>query len=292
MDTIKIRAIEKEYGDWSAHFRSWNNGSLIYKNIEIVLDDSYTHAILYNHSQLLRPLPKENVIAFITEPYDTYNLINFQDYARSHIGAYFCHDNSNLDKSVFKNGMPFLGPICGTMQMTPPHVKSNTMSIIASNKNYFQGHQLRHEIIRRILQSDLAIDIYGRGLEHIYGRNDRRLKGTLEDKNEAFHDYKFTIAIENYSYPFWVTEKYYDPILKSCIPIYWGAAEIDNLYSPKSHVKLPFGSPDEIFSAIRYVYHNHHSYGLHNTEEGQRIIREKQNLPEFIWRYFNNASNS
>jgi hypothetical protein len=286
MNQIRVRAFEQEYGDWSAHFRSWNNGSLIYKNIEVVLDDSYTHALVYNLTKPPLTIPKENVIGFITEPYDTYNLNATVEYARKHIGTYFCHDNTHLDKSIFKNGMPFLGPMCGTMQMTPPRIKQNTMSMVASNKNYFRGHQLRHEIIRKILNSNLEIDIYGRGLEHIY--RDRRIKGSLEDKNVAFHDYKFTIAIENCSYPTWVTEKYYDPIMKSCIPIYWGASEINNLYSPNSHVYIPHDANiDQIMDIISRTYHSHHSYGFHNIEEGQKIIQEKQNLQEFVWRHFN-----
>lgn len=284
---IRIRMFEQEYGDWSAHFKSYNNGSLSYKNIEVVLDDSYTHAIVYNLTKLPRELPKENVVAFITEPYSTYNLINHQTYAKAHIGTYFCHDNTDLDKSVFKNGMPFLGPMGGTNQMSPWKNKSKTMSIIASNKGYFKGHQLRHSIIKKILNSNLSIDIYGRGLEQLYA-GDSRIKGTIEDKSVALLDYKFTIAIENESYPCWCTEKYVDPIMKSCIPIYWGASEINNLFSSTSHVYIPHDANiEQIFGIISQTYHSHHNYGSHNIEEGQHIIKERQNLQEFLWRHFN-----
>lgn len=281
---------EQEYGDWSAHFRSYNNGSLSYKNIEVVLDDTYTHAIVYNLTRLPKPLPKENVIGFITEPYSTYNLVNHQAYAKEHIGTYFCHDNTNLDRSVFKNGQPFLGTMCGWGQMTPWRPKPKTMSIIASNKGYFRGHQLRHALIKKILGSDLSIDIYGRGLEGLY-TGDARVKGTIEDKSIAFLDYKFTIAIENELYPCWLTEKYTDPVMKSCIPIYWGATEVNALFSQNCHIELPRNyNIESIFESVKNIYHNHHNFGGHNIEEGQRIIRERQNLPEFLWKHFNHVS--
>lgn len=289
MTQIRIRAFEQEYGDWSAHFRSWNNGSLVYKNIEMVTDDSYTHAVLYNLTRpAMKPLPKQNVCAFITEPFETYNLNSYVDYAREHVGTYFCHDNARFDQNIFKNAMPFLGPCCGTEQMHPYGVKSKKMSMIASSKGYFRGHALRHEIIRKILHSPLGIDIYGRDLEHMY-RGDGRIKGTLHgDKEPAFRDYKFTIAIENCSERFWVTEKYYDPLLRGCIPVYWGAKDINSLYSPNSHVELPSNwNTDQIFAKITQLYNDDHNYGAHNVIEGQRIIKERQNLPEFLWRYFN-----
>lgn len=288
MSQIRIRAFEQEYGDWSAHFRSWNNGSLVYKNIEMVTDDSYTHAILYNLTRLPgRSLPKENVCAFITEPFETYNLHSYVDYARENVGTYFCHDNAQFDKSIFQNSIPFLGPCCGTEQMHPYGTKTKTMSIIASSKGYFRGHALRHEIIRKILNSHLNIDIYGRGLEGMY--RDGRVKGTLHgDKEPAFRDYKFTIAIENCSERFWVTEKYYDPLLRGCIPIYWGAKDINDIYNPGAHIELnSTWNVDQIFNKIVQVYHDNHQYGEHNVEIGQRIIRERANLPEFLWRHFN-----
>lgn len=289
MTQIRIRTFEQDYGDWSAHFRSWNNGSLVYKNIEVVHDDSYTHAVLYNLTKPnMKPLPKENVCAFITEPFETYNLNSYVDYAREHIGSYFCHDNNNLDQSIFKNGMPFLGPCCGIDQMQPYGNKSKTMSIIASSKGYFRGHALRHEIIRKILNSSLGIDIYGRDIENLY-KNDGRIKGTLHgDKEPAFKDYKFTIAIENCSEKFWITEKLTDPISRGCIPIYWGASAATELYSSNCLVELPnIWNVDQIFDKIVRIYNDNHLYGRHNIEEGQRIIKEKQNLPEFLWRHFN-----
>jgi hypothetical protein len=291
MEQIRIRMFEQDYGDWSAHFRSSNNGSLIYKNLEVVLDDSYTHAIIYNLTKVLglKPLPKKNVIGFLTEPFETYNPNNNIDYIREHIGTYFCHDANKLglDKSIFKNGEPFLGPCCGTDQMHPYGVKTKTMSMIASAKGYFPGHALRHQIIRKILNSPLGIDIYGRGLEGLY--SDPRVKGTLHgDKEPAFRDYKFTIAIENCSEVAWITEKFYDPILRGVIPLYWGASAINQFYSSNCHVELSnTWNVDQIFDKITRIYNDNQQYGAHNIEEGQRIIKERQNLQEFLWRHFN-----
>ena len=291
MEEIRLRILSDEGGCWKAHFNSWNNQRPTYKNITIVTDDSYTHLVVYNlfrHFDKFKPIPKENVVGFITEPYQTFNLGPYQEYAKQYIGTYYCHDAGGLDRSVFKNGMPFLGPYCGTEQMIPPHVKGLTMSMVASSKNFFPGHQIRHLLIKKILSSNLNIDIFGRDLESVYGKGDSRIKGSIDDVSVAYNDYKFTIAVENVAHPYWVTEKFYNSIMCSCIPVYWGASAIDMLYSSKCHVSLPNGgSIDHLFSIISNLCVNHHAYGLHNVEEGQRIIKEKQNLPEFLWRHFN-----
>jgi hypothetical protein len=45
-------------------------------------------------------------------------------------------------------------------------------------------------------------------------------------KLNAIKDYKFTFAIENSSYPGYVTEKIIDPMIAHSVPLYWGSSEI------------------------------------------------------------------
>ncbi len=286
MNEIRLRLIEAEYGDWSAHFTPWID-SKRYKNIQIVHDESYTHAVLYNHGKLTKSLPKENVIGICTEPYALINPESVFPYAKDHIGTLFVHEKLPHYPTFCQEAQPYLGcarPI--DKQVITP--KTKFCSIIASNKTGLPGHIARHHLIRRILATDLPIDIYGRGIENFY-RGDGRIKGTLPgDKNAAFLDYKYTIAIENAAHPCWVTEKYYDAIMAGCIPIYWGASEIDNLYGPECHVRMSQDmNLDSWLNTIKSVYNN--GVPPKSIERGQAVIRETHNLAEFIWSYWNES---
>ncbi|TAF74498.1 MAG: hypothetical protein EAZ53_08940 [Bacteroidetes bacterium] len=51
-------------------------------------------------------------------------------------------------------------------------------------------------------------------------------------------DYKFTLALENYSYPGYQTEKLYDSMLSDTIPIYVGDPLVGELFNTQSFVSL------------------------------------------------------
>ncbi|MES2417970.1 MAG: glycosyltransferase family 10 [Bacteroidota bacterium] len=56
--------------------------------------------------------------------------------------------------------------------------------------------------------------------------------GTIENKRDFIKDYKFVIAFENSSYPGYVTEKIFEPLLEDCVPIYWGDKLIHKDFNP------------------------------------------------------------
>lgn len=284
MEQIRLRTFEPTYGEFYPPFVSWNNGSKTYKNIQIVHDDSYTHAAVYNLYYGEIKVPKERVVGFITEPYETYNLKDYVAYADKNIGTFFCHDPTGLS-NTFRGGIPFLGPIAGTNQFVN-EPKTRKMSFLVSSKHFFAGHQLRHRLVRKILQSNLDIDIYGHQLEHMY--RDPRVRGTIDDKRKALVPYRFTIAIENVPYPYWVTEKYYDPLMMGCVPIYWGASQINNIFSPHAHINLPLVYDENIlFEHIKNIYERPQLFDHITPFIGQQILKERVNMPEFLYRYFN-----
>lgn len=270
------------YDSWITQLLSWNNWNYNYKDMVLVDDDSYTHAAIFGLSTPQLKVPKEKVVGFSVEPYEIHNIRNNLSWIVNNVGTYYCIDNSGLPESTFKNGIPYLGACCSIHTMEIPN-KTKKISMIASSKGFFYGHQLRHHIIQTILNSDLEIDIYGRGLEYAY--KDNRIKGTIENKNIALDDYKFSIAIENISYNYWVTEKFYDPIMRGCVPIYWGAKcalseygdcfiNIEDLSSIKSLLKYISDYSDELYNSKK-------------IKEAQDLIKNKHNLPEAVWRHFN-----
>lgn len=272
-------------------FKSWAYGKTTYKNITVVDDDTYTHAAIYNVGMPNLKIDKKNVVAFQHEPYNVLDYTPFKNYAKDHIGTWFVHDKRMfMDVECAKEGLCYLAP--GLPITTEDYnfysgQKIFKMNILASDKRYLPGHILRHRIIQRILQTDMDIHILGR-CSKLY--NDKRVKGEVNHKAGAFTPYAFSIAIENEKYNSWVTEKFYDPILGNCVPLYWGADSISNYFNDDSFIKLPNTNLDDIMNVITDVYKNGSVYNKNTNVVKQRLYSDL-NFAHFLWNHFN-ANNS
>ena len=88
----------------------------------------------------------------------------------------------------------------------------------------------RLSLVKAILQSNLDIDIYGKGLIDIFGYH-KKIKGEIEHKLDALKDYQFSIAIENTPEDGYFTEKLTDCILTDTTPIYIGCPNIEDYFN-------------------------------------------------------------
>jgi hypothetical protein len=290
MKDIRLRIFG--YAPSSAHkaaFGSWSGGPKEYKSLTIVDDDSYTHVALYYNGDHpatpnIRHIPKENVIAFMHEPYDLIN-INY-DYIKDNVGTFICHDKSkHPDLACAKEYICYLPPGIPVGEIGSCNgQKSHLMSIVASHKGFLPGHQKRHDVIRAILSTNMDIHIWGRNIQYMY--RDSRVKGSTEQKPKMFAPYVFTIAIENVKNPWWLTEKYYDPILANCIPLYWGASHVDALFGTNSHITLP-DDIDGIMNIIKDVYTNPLKYNTKTSADVKSQLLGEKNYQHFLWTHFN-----
>jgi len=108
-------------------------------------------------------------------------------------------------------------------------LKRQLVSIIASNKTRTQGHQLRHEVIRRYHPH---ISSFGQQYRPI-GR-----------KEDALADFMFSIVIENSKLDDYFTEKLIDCFAVGTVPIYWGTNNICQYFDMRGI--LAFNSLDEL----------------------------------------------
>jgi hypothetical protein len=288
MENIKVRLFGPGGCDWNGHFLSWNYQKPTYENIELVWDDTYTHAGLFGIPRIPLNIPKSNVIGIQCEPYELLNIPSYYDYIQKHIGTYYTSDPGRFTQPEFKRGVTYFGTVpVAEIQDSYEDFKLKKMCIVASAKQHLVGHRLRHQIIQRILQSDLNIDIYGRGIEHMY--KDPRVKGSLESKEEIYKHYKYAIAIENVFYGF-ATEKICDPILFDALPIYAGHPdqpfmEIDNEF----HLTRT-NNIDDMFNMIRKIYEDDTLYEKYKSriiEAKRNMLEVKNTLPEFLYKVFN-----
>ena len=193
------------------------------KNVYIVGEDNdnYTHAIILNKAMPKLSIPKENVLGLAFEPYDFLHINEeFVNYAKKYIGKYFIGDKRELPE-------PFIEKFGYLWFSHPPkeiNIKKNIMSIALSNKKNSQGHKYRHTLVKKIIENNLPIDIFGSGsLE--YSKLTKYVRGPFKDA-EPYEDYLYTISVENFRSNDYFSEKVINPIMYNCSPIYVGCKNI------------------------------------------------------------------
>lgn len=107
----------------------------------------------------------------------------------------------------------------GSLRVKNPCIPNKTKhcSVIASNKTQLEGHQLRHKIIKTF--ESFMFDIWGSGYQK------------FECKEEALHDYRFSIAVMNVSSNNYFTEILTDCFALGTIPIFWGCPNIGEFFN-------------------------------------------------------------
>lgn len=74
------------------------------------------------------------------------------------------------------------------------------------------------------------------------------------DKLRYLSHYKFTIAGENISSPYYMSEKIIHPLIVGSIPIYLGCKEISQLINPKAFINCnDYNSLDEVADLVRQI---------------------------------------
>jgi hypothetical protein len=83
----------------------------------------------------------------------------------------------------------------------------------------------------------------------------------VADKIEFQSKYKFVLAIENYSHPGYLTEKFAQAAQSNAVPIYWGDPTIVDTFNPQSFINChQFDDQESLISYIRHVDENDKVY--------------------------------
>ena len=97
----------------------------------------------------------------------------------------------------------------------------------------FKGHRDRLAFLERI-KGKLAFDLYGRGFRFV------------EDKWDGLAPYRYAIAVENHSNPYYWSEKLFDCFLAWTMPIYYGCTEITRYFPAEAMVQIDINDPDAV----------------------------------------------
>jgi len=138
--------------------------------------------------------------------------------------------------------------------------KSKLISMIASNKDWCEGHRTRLQWVERLRSK---VDLYGRGFNEI------------ELKEQGLCDYMFSVAIENGQYETYFTEKLLDCFATGTIPMYLGAPDIGNHFNVDGIITLS----DKSVELSAELYYSKMDAILDNLERAKKM----EVLEDFIW---------
>lgn len=173
---------------------------------------------LVTDAYLSYPLSNKLKFAWLVEPECVFP--HSYNYIRSNYSKFnkvLTHDKEVLDSVPNSVFVPF-GTTFIKNEDFAVYSKTKLISMVASGKNFTQGHYFRLSILNYARLRPDKIDLYGRQINPI------------DYKLDCLKDYMFSIAIENSKHDYWFTEKLLDCFLTGTIPIYWGCPSIDNFF--------------------------------------------------------------
>lgn len=155
----------------------------------------------------------------------SFNHLNFGD---RHFRLPFYINRSSFDMLRKRNRMKL------------PYTDRGFASFVVSNN--FCSSPLRSQIFRELSE-----------YKHVAsgGRYANNIGGPVDDKLKFLNQYKFNIAFENSRVTGYTTEKIFDALAASTVPIYWGDPMIANEVNPAAFINI--SEFDSLSDAIEYI---------------------------------------
>ena len=116
-------------------------------------------------------------------------------------------------------------------------------------------YNAKMKVLKSLLDGDL-VDIYGRGWDKsiFFKQYPSSIMGPNKDKQSVICNYKFSLCIENMSFPGYLTEKIYDSLFAFSIPIYLGDPEIDKKIPKNCYIDLrDFSNYNDLVNYLKYM---------------------------------------
>ena len=142
--------------------------------------------------------------------------------------------------------------------------KLNFVSCVSSNLNFLKGHRKRLNFIKFLKDAGFHFDLFGRDVNPV------------DDKFDAIFPYKYSIAIENSSYPHYWTEKISDCFLSWTMPIYYGCPNIISYFPQESMVIIDVERPEESLEIIQQaIAEDKWEKNLDAIEQARNLVLNK-----------------
>jgi hypothetical protein len=199
----------EKYPERPNPYINWIWDRVLKHNEVTVFSDCHLSEALMNSSTIKiayliePPVINSDMYEFIKRHYDVFRYI-------------FTFDESFLSVSkkfvYFPNGTTWIGEADRKV-----YEKSKMTSIIASGKNWTEGHKLRHAAVER---NGHMLSVMGQGYR------------AIPSKLEGLADYRYSVIIENSKINSYFTEKIEDCFFTGTVPIFWGCPKIGDFFDP------------------------------------------------------------
>ncbi len=210
-----------------------------------------SRAILPNHDQILKN-PRVR---------SSYKKIFISDKTKLHLGPnlVYCPAGSNLPWLPILDEQPLKNKMC---------------SMIASPKTGCSGHNYRHRVARKYMSQ---LDLYGGACNSPRFGFDNKTTDGHPDKSSAIVPYRFSVVMENDSYPDYFTEKITDCFASWTVPIYWGSPSIGDNFNIDGIIIFTDGF--DVSSLTVELYEKM----LPAIEENNKIVQQLQMADDTIY---------
>ena len=278
---------------------------------DLTTSDDYDYLIILNHSNEMYSSPKEKNIAVTMEP--TWSVNSLKDLGNycEHVitcdkkiqgenvhhtfSFLFTHDSRNnihTDNLYGPTKSEYLKNDSFPENIDSPDYPKK-MSFMVANHGALAGssqpqesnYYIRENLLLKILNSDLEIDIYGKG----WSINDHRYKGAPPLKKTALKDYKYSICMENSCEDFYISEKFFDAFLNNCIPIYYGCSKIKEAYDENAFITFDPES-DNVIEELKRIMDEPISWRLPAIQQCKKDYFGKHNLLKYLQKFIKNLN--
>lgn len=145
--------------------------------------------------------------------------------------------------------------------------KDKLISAVFSDKNFTEGHNIRHEIFS-MFKND--IDFFG-------AMNNNR----IEHKVDGHKDYYFSIIVENWTGNSYFSEKLLDCLLTGTIPIYRGFPKSCSVFDPNGFIY--FNDSSELQNIIPHLNREQYESRLEAVRYNFEKALEFIDLEKSLW---------
>ncbi len=215
----------------------------------------------FNQFHKIHKYPKEKLILFLWEPPSVIAENYLPQHHEIFSKVYTWHDGLVDGNKYIKFHYPVLVPMINSM---PKFHEKKLAALIGCNKNSTHPNELYSQRLRVIrLYEEIGgnqFDLYGPGWPSDF----KNYRGTIPRKVDVLKGYKFCYAYENIKgIPGYVTEKIFDCFHAGCVPIYWGAPNVNEFIPKNCYIdRSDFKDEMELFEYLR---------GMNETEYNQYI---------------------
>jgi hypothetical protein len=168
-------------------------------------------------------------------------------------------------------------------EQTPPK-KSDILSCVQSDKRMTYGHVLRHDFLGKFMSlCPNLLDLYG-PISYANKELDNN------DKTNALDSYKYTLAFDNQDIArdFFGTQ-FTDAILRWCVPIYWGGADLEKYFPKKSFLKIDITKDHQkvVEDIVKFIEQDDYESRIDDIRKARKLILDRYNMWPVLERVIN-----